>query len=176
MMAMEMEEDEVKEWEEIIDFTLEEDSAEVKITTDKNGNSFSLSEAIVITKLMPVSGNTSELLVKIGFNQSSIGNLLWHSKSNIIGSSPRETETYRMQYLHVKSILGKIHTICSYQSYNATSVKNSLNPLSTTGYGVFMLDEDLDLCMQSPINMIDIGSYTKCMGVGTRIKVIGIRE
>lgn len=170
-VMMAEQEEAMDNWEQIIDYTTEEDLTEKFIKLDDNGNPFRLKKAIISIKVLPMDGVTSA--VDIDLNTQSINNSFWFNKRIHLTKCPTETEEYRRGYVWIEEILGKVHVINSLEGFNGSTVKDAMGAQKSV-YGGFSID-DMMPALDGPITQINFGSYQKVMGAGTRIVVLGVR-
>ena len=168
------EEDGMKEWETIIDYTTTEDTAEFFCDTDVGGKPFKLKECMVYLKTMPCEDNDkTEVLIKLSFGKKSA----WSNSVTSVSSSVKNTDKYFKTCVHFQRIAGVIYPVEFFRSFNKHSVCDEMTATQLPGaYGVFSMDDNFAVnnsveCIES----ICIGSYQKVIGKGTHLKVVGIR-
>ena len=175
MMLMNgQEENEVKEWETIIDYTTTEDTAEFFCDTDVDGKPFKLKECMVYLKTMPCEDNKdTEVLINISFGKKSA----WTNGVACIANAVKNTEEYQKSCIHFKKIDGNFFPVEYFRSYNKGSVKDTLTSnVLNNAYGIFSMDDNFSVKNSVEfIESICIGSHLKVIGKGTRLKVAGIR-
>ena len=173
-MLQGQEDDEVKEWETIIDYTTTEDTMEFFCDTDVDGKPFKLKECMVYLKTMPCEDNeNTEVLINISFGKKSA----WTKGVACIANAVKNTEEYQKSCIHFKKIDGNFFPVESFRSYNKGSVKDILTSNILNGaYGIFNMDDNFSVKNSVEfIESICIGSYLKVIGKGTHLKVTGIR-
>lgn len=175
LMLKNGEEEDMDNWEQIIDYTTtEEDLNRIDLTVDDNGNSFCLKKAIISIRVMPIADTAiNSTNIRLAFN----GVDPWKNGNNLANSVKAGTANGCFcGYMRVEEICGKIHVVNAYNSFNSTTVTNCLKP-NSIGYGAFMMALDSILPqLDGPIEQINIGGYTKVLGLGTHIKVLGVRQ
>ena len=165
-----------EKWRKIASITLEEELATFKITEDENGNPFNLKKLMVIGVLLPCADVTNNYAVKMATDSDTTN--IWSSSSGQICSSPKNTETRR-------SFISMREVICDGLIYNESQVSYNAGSISdSTGYNgvgqtapvnIVRLDgEQLALGDQKKIDCVWIGSYTLCLGIGSRFEIFGV--
>ena len=163
-------------WRKIASITLEEELATFKITEDENGNPFNLKKLMVVGVLLPCVDVTNNYAVKMVTDSDTTN--MWGSSSGQICSSPKNTET-RRSFISMREVIydGLIYNE-SQVSYNAGSISDSTgyNGVGQTApVNIVRLDgEQLALGDQKKIDCVWIGSYTLCLGIGSRFEIFGV--
>ncbi len=174
MMMQTQEEEKVKEWETIIDYTTAEDTMEFFCDTDVDGKPFKLKECMVYLKTMPCEDNDkTEILIKLSFGKK----FAWAYGTISVASSVKNTDKYFKTCVHFQRIAGVIYPVEFFRSYNKSSVCDEMTATQLPGaYGVFFMDDEF--AVKNSVEYIEsicIGSYLKVIGKGTHLKVVGIR-
>lgn len=174
IMLKGQEDEEMRDWETIIDYTTTEDVTEFFCNTDVDGKPFRLKECMVYLKIMPCEDNEkNEVLININFKEKNA----WSNGVACIANAVKNTDKYQKSCIHFKKIDGSFFPVESFRSYNRNSVADQMTSVILSGaYGIFSMDDSFAVKNSTEyIESICIGSYLKVIGKGTHLKVTGIR-
>lgn len=165
-------------WEDIIDFTLDEDVTMLHISNDLSGNTFALKEFKVFVVQTPIAGKTTNDLLCMTINGQG-----WGSTSALrLTGTPKETDETIYAYFHIKTIDGVMEKVHANSSANYSSVREMLTErVGRNNYESefrFVVDKNTDTLMTiampcTQISIVGIGGTI--LGTGSRIKVRGVR-
>ena len=160
-------------WEDIIDYTFTEDVTNIKFTTDKDGNPFSLKEFEALVVSTPRAGQTSTRLGYryIGFNTGYGSNY-----SPNIGDSPHETEKTQFFFVSGKTRHGRLTFEDVRRSANYSSLSNNLSLVGWDERANSYTSNGWLNTVSMPCTKIEIGALGGVtMWEGCRVIVKGVR-
>ena len=164
-------------WEIINDFTAAEDLASIKITEDIHGNPFKLKKIMIFTHVLPclvVAPAAKQDIV--GFLSSVDAGISPHigpyriAKRVDAGEGRQPTLTFYAEELTDNCI--RVNETTAYAegaSWNRQGWVNGLQmpqPLNT----------ESKTWKSTGIDMVFAGSWTQCIGTGSRMLILGVRE
>lgn len=117
MMAMGMEDDEMKEWKLIADYTVEEAAASLMFDTDADGNPFEIDELIIIAD---VKSFISGKYLRISPNEPNKGINYMFPNGDFVFKA------------HIASVCGLIMHISGIRGSNAYSMLNAIETYGST--------------------------------------------
>lgn len=163
-----------EKWETIVDYTVPEDCAQVTLTTDVNGNPFSLKKAVALFRFNPTTTVEGIGYVRVNFDASvdyvygGKGSL--HESINI----PKNDGGYTFYRVMLEKNNEGITAI----TRNAVSAQTNNTIVMLKNYQGFYENYDPTTLTPFPqgITAISAGSIGVAIGAGTRIKLLGVRE
>ncbi len=164
-----------EKWETIVDYTVPEDCAQVRLTTDVNGNPFSLKKAVALFRFNPTTTVEGIGYVRVNFD-ASVVDYVYGDKGSLHESIniPKNDG----EYTFYRVMLEKNNEGITAISRNAVSTQtNNTIVMLKTSQGFY---ENYDPTTLTPfpqgITAISAGSIGVAIGAGTRIKLLGVRE
>ena len=162
-------------WETIIDYTVPEDCAQVTLTTDVNGNPFSLKKAVALFRFNPTTTVEGIGFVRVNFD-ASVVNYVYGDKGSLhegINIPKNEGE-----YTFYRVMLEKNNEGITAISRVSVGAQTDNTFVMLKNYqGIY---ENYDPTTLTPfpqgITAISAGSIGVAIGAGTRIKLLGVRE
>ena len=163
-----------EKWETIIDYTVPEDCAQVTLTTDVNGNPFSLKKAVALFRFNPTTTVEGIGYVRVNFDASVV---------NVYGNNGSLHESINIpkndgEYTFYRVMLEKNNEGITAISRNAVSAQTNNTIVMLKNYQGFYENYDPTTLTPFPqgITAISAGSIGVAIGAGTRIKLLGVRE
>lgn len=165
-------------WETIVDYTVPEDCGSVVLSTDINGNKFRLKKAHALFVLHPIDGA-----------ESLAANVQPAYTFQAADTNPYTAAIYRFGFANVPRTAGKV-TMASFTmidtgngvalvSYKHTGEINysegGYGALVTVTSGSEQVNQDSLEYKLREITACSVGGHAKCIGAGTRIKLMGVR-
>lgn len=159
-----------EKWEKIIDFTVQEESVQVKIDKDLNGNDFSLKKAYIKTKTLPVAERTDKVLILV--TTDKVNTNIWNHGIFTIGNCPIDTENYALSYAMLEKVDNEVVLTENRISANYTNI-----PEIQMAYGgSYYVLANYNNVIRNKIDCLFIGSYQKVLGIGSHFEMWGVRE
>ena len=164
-----------EKWETIVDYTVPEDCAQVTLTTDVNGNPFSLKKAVALFRFNPTTTVEGIGFVRVNFD-ASVVNYVYGDKGSLhegINIPKNEGE-----YTFYRVMLEKNNEGITAISRVSVGAQTDNTFVMLKNYqGIY---ENYDPTTLTPfpqgITAISAGSIGVAIGAGTRIKLLGVRE
>lgn len=163
-----------EKWETIVDYTVPEDCAQVTLTTDVNGNPFSLKRAVALFRFNPTTTVEGIGYVNLNFDASVDG---------VYGNPGSLHESINIpkndgEYTFYRVMLEKNNEGITAISRSAVGAQtNNTIVILKVFQGCY---ENYDPTTLTPfpqgITAISAGCYSVAIGAGTRIKLLGVRE
>lgn len=165
-------------WETIIDYTVPEDCGSVVLSTDINGNKFRLKKAHALFVLHPIDGA-----------ESLAANVQPAYTFQAGDTNPYTAPIYRYGFANAPRTAGKV-TMAAFTlidtgngvalvSYKHTGEINyneaGYGSLATVTSGSEQVNQDTLEYKLREITACSVGGHAKCIGAGTRIKMMGVR-
>ena len=166
--------DVVEKWETIVDYTVPEDCAQVKLTTDVNGNPFSLKKAVALFRFNPTTTVEGVGYANVNFDASV---------DHVYGNKGSLQESINIpkndgEYTFYRVMLEKNNEGITAISRIAMGAQTDNTIVFLKAYQGFY--EKYDPTTLTPysqgITAISAGSHNVAIGAGTRIKLLGVRE
>ena len=152
-------------WELINTVEVNEEVNVVSITKDQSGNPFKLKKIRILGKIMPCVDQKTTNALALGLN-SNISNI-WQSNACMFGESPIATDTCENFILIGEIVRGYFSILECRHSYTRTNVTTLLSKSTAR----------LSYPEQYQIgDAIIIGSYLKCIGIGSTFKIWGVKD
>lgn len=164
-----------EKWETIVDYTVPEDCGEVFLKTDIHGKPFKLKEAIATIIIHPVEGVEKAWAVRytVDGTATSVYNCAHYAHGTCNAPSAAGKCSYaRIDVVDTpKGVWIRNHIAQNDLSY----AENGFSGGRTAG-----IHEDINMTTLeskiTEISAIGIGSFIVCIGKGTRIVLMGVRE
>ena len=164
-----------EKWETIVDYTVPEDCAQVTLTTDVNGNPFSLKKAVALFRFNPTTTVEGIGYVRVNFD-ASVVDYVYGDKGSLHESIniPKNDG----EYTFYRVMLEKNNEGITAISRNAVSTQTNNTIVMLKAYQGFYENYDPTTLTPFPqgITAISAGSIGVAIGAGTRIKLLGVRE
>lgn len=154
-----------EQWELINTVVIDEEVYGLKITEDSSGNPFKLKKIRIAWKMKPCAEQTVSNSLAIDFNSDCRN--VWGSYACIVGSNPKSTDTCQNLILVGEFISGLFSLLECRISQNKTNVTQLLNVSSGQLYYPERFQKG---------DAVIIGSYLKCIGIGSTFSVWGVRD
>lgn len=154
-----------EKWELINTVVIDEEVYGLKITEDSSGNPFKLKKIRIAWKMKPCAEQTVSNSLAIDFNSDCPN--VWGSYACTVGSNPKSTDTCQNLILVGEFISGLFSLLECRVSQNRTNVTQLLNVSS----GQLHYPERFQKG-----DAVVIGSYLKCIGIGSTFSVWGVRD
>ena len=163
-----------EKWETIVDYTVPEDCAQVTLTTDVNGNPFSLKKAVALFRFHPTTTVEGIGYARVNFDASVV---------NVYGNNGSLHESINIpkndgEYTFYRVMLEKNNEGITAISRIAVGAQTNNTIVMLKSYQGFY--ENYDPTTLTPflqgITAISAGSHNVAIGAGTRIKLLGVRE
>ena len=164
-----------EKWETIIDYTVPEDCAQVTLTTDVNGNPFSLKKAVALFRFNPTTTVEGIGYVRVNFDASVVDYVYGDKGSLQEGIDiPKNGGGYTFYRVMLEKNNEGITAIV--RNAVSTQTDNTIVMLKTYGSGYEKYDPTTLTPFPQGITAISAGSIGVAIGAGTRIKLLGVRE
>lgn len=162
-------------WELINDVTVEEDVTSLLINKDSSSQPFSLKKILVRARFLPSKSieDGKGKAVKVDFDSDY--NYNWSSKI-AFSATPNTSDTARNAMIQAELNNGLLMIVDQRISSNGTSVNNNLRYSIDYGTNDYYLSEDLETDIINKIDQFKISSYEPTIGIGSRIKIWGVRQ
>ena len=164
-----------EKWETIVDYTVPEDCAQVTLTTDVNGNPFSLKKAVALFRFNPTTTVEGIGYVRVNFD-ASVVDYVYGDKGSLHESIniPKNDGGYTFYRVMLEKNNEGITAI----TRNAVSAQTNNTIVMLKNYQGFYENYDPTTLTPFPqgITAISAGSIGVAIGAGTRIKLLGVRE
>ena len=164
-----------EKWETIVDYTVPEDCVQVFLKTDINGNPFKLKKAIAAMIIHPTEDVEKSWAVRYTVD-GTVDNV-YNAAHYAHGTCNAPSAAGKCSYARIEVVKTPIgvwlrrHTAATDLSYNENGY---------AGGREASINEDINLSTLhsnvTEISAIGIGSFVKCIGKGTRIVMVGVRE
>ncbi len=154
-----------EQWELINTVVIDKEVNGLKITEDSLGNPFKLKKVRIAWKMKPCVEQTVTNSLAIDFNSDCPN--VWASYACKVGSSPVKTDTCQNLILVGEFIGGYFSLLECRVSQNRTNVTQLLNTSSGELYYPERFQKG---------DAVVIGSYLKCIGVGSTFSIWGVRD
>ena len=154
-----------EQWELINTVVIDEEVYNLSITEDLSGKPFKLKKVRIAWQMKPCAEQTVANSLAIDFN-SDCSNT-WASNACKVGSSPVKTDTCQNLILVGEFISGYFSLLECRVSQNRTNVTQLLS-LSSGQLNYPEIPQKGDAVV--------IGSYLKCIGVGSTFSIWGVRD
>lgn len=164
-----------EKWETIIDYTVPEDCVEVFLKTDIHGKPFKLKEAIATIIIHPVEGVEKAWAVR--YTVDGTATSVYNCAHYAHGACSAPSAAGKCSYARIdvvdtpKGVWIRNHIAQNDLGY----VENGFSGGRTAG-----IHEDINMTTLeskiTEISAIGIGSFIVCIGKGTRIVLMGVRE
>ena len=165
-------------WETIIDYTVPEDCASVVLTKDINGSEFRLKKAHALFVIQPIDGA-----------ESLAANVQPAYTFQAADANPYSAQIYRYGFANVPRTAGKVTmaaftlidtgngvALLSYKHAGEINYyEDGYGALTTVASGQEQVNQDSLEYKLREITACSVGGHAKCIGVGTRIKMMGVR-
>ena len=161
-------------WELINDVTVEEDVVSLLIDKDSSNQPFSLKKILVRARFLPSKSieDGKGKVVKVDFDSDY--NYGWSSKIEF-SSTPNASDTACSAMIQAELNNGLLMIIDQKKSFNNTTLSNNLVYSNNYGTNDYILSEDLETDIINKIDQFKISSYEQTIGIGSRIKIWGVR-
>ena len=163
-----------EKWETIVDYTVPEDCAQVTLTTDVNGNPFSLKKAVALFRFNPTTTVEGIGYVNVNFD-ASVDHVYSNKGSLHEGVNIPKNEG---EYTFYRVMLEKNNEGITAISRVSVGAQTNNTIVTLKNYQGFYENYDPTTLTPFPqgITAISAGSHNVAIGAGTRIKLLGVRE
>lgn len=163
-------------WEDIIDFTVEQDVTVLTFDKDINGNPFALKELKVFVIHEPLIGSTANVVCRLGINYVDWGN---HAPGSVtLSSSPKESEKTTYSFVHIATCDGVMQKILAVSSDNFSSATHNLGE-KKDARALYVDTNKKELKTQAmpctKFGIFGLASSGPCFAKGSRIIARGVR-
>lgn len=161
-------------WETIVDYTVPEDCAQVKLTTDVNGNPFSLKKAVALFRFHPTTTVEGLGYVRVNFD-ASVDHVYSNKGSLHEGVTIPKNEG---EYTFYRVMLEKNNEGITAMPRVSVGAQTDNTIVMLKTYQGFYENYDPTTLTPFPqgITAISAGCFGVAIGAGTRIKLLGVRE
>lgn len=162
-------------WETIVDYTVPEDCIQVFLKTDINGKQFKLKKAIAAMIIHPTED--VEKSQPIRYTVDGTVDNVYNAEDYAHGACGTPSAAGKCSYARIEVVKTPIgvwlrrHTAATDLSYNENGYSGGREASIYEGINLSTLHSGV-----TEISAIGVGSYLKCIGKGTRIVMVGVRE
>lgn len=162
-------------WETIIDYTVPEECSQVLLTTDVNGNPFSLKRAVVTCLVYPLA-EPAKWPLRCVFDAEKTGVYGAQHFWSGLPSSPDVAEKCAGFRLHVIKTNEGLSVLNSETTQNPVDIKEDGDFTMIVSNQYQRYNYNTLTPVATGITAFGVGSYKTAIGAGTRIKLLGVRE